>query len=125
MPDVIDSSGWLEYFTEGGNAGAFDEPLNSSDLVVPTITIFEVYKLVSRLRSVPAAQQCVALMLRHTVVELDVGLAVVAAAMSAQLRLPMADSIILATARRHGATLWTQDADFAGVDGVRYLPKPG
>lgn len=119
--NVVDSSAWLEYFADGPNAGFFARAVESvGDLLVPTLCLFEVYKRVMALRGDDAALQVVAVMQQGAVVDLDAGLALVAARTSIETRLPLADSIILATARSRGATLWTQDADFATVPGVRY-----
>ncbi|MFO8003915.1 type II toxin-antitoxin system VapC family toxin [Thioalkalivibrio sp.] len=121
--NVVDSSGWLEYFGDGPNAEAFAEPLaKPEELVVPAISIFEVFKRVLQQRDETAAIQAAALMQQGRVVALDGSLAMAAAKLSVDLVLPMADSIILTTAREFGAMLWTQDADFDGIEGVRYLP---
>ena len=120
--NVVDSSGWLEFFADGPNANCFAEPLSDVEkLVVPAISIFEVFKRVMQQRGETAAIQAAALMQHGQVVPLDGDLAVNAAKLSAELRLPMADSIILLTARHFGATLWTQDADFESLPGVRYF----
>jgi predicted nucleic acid-binding protein len=122
--NVVDSSAWLEYFADGPNAEAFAEPLRDvAALVVPAITIYEVFKVVCRQRGEDAALQAVALMQQGTVVELSASLAMSAAKTSLDLKLPMADSIILVTARLHNALLWTQDEHFRDVDGVRFFPK--
>jgi len=122
---VVDSSAWLEFFADGPNAEAFLEPLSSPEqLIVPTITLYEVSKVVQRQRGRDAAIQVLAVMQQGREVSLDAPLAIQAAALGLELGLPMADSIILATARAHGATLWTQDEDFRDLDGVRYFPKP-
>ena len=122
--NVVDSSGWLEYFADGPNAGAFEDALLAVDeLVVPAISIYEVFKRVLQQRSESEALEAVALMEQGQVVPLDSSLAMQAARLSVELRLPMADSIILATAYTHDAILWTQDADFSGIDGVRYFQK--
>jgi len=92
-------------------------------LIIPTITLFEVFKRVRMQRGLGAALEAVAIMRRGTVVDLDGDLAIEAADLSAELRLPMADSLILATARRFNATLWTQDADFDGMEGVEFRPR--
>lgn len=124
--NVVDSSGWLEFFADGPNADVFAVPLGMRDtLLVPSITIYEVFKVVCRQRGEDAALQAAALMQQGTVVELAPSLAMVAAKTSLELSLPMADSIILATARLHDAILWTQDEHFSGVDGVRYFPASG
>lgn len=122
--NLVDSSGWLEYFAGGPNAGVFAPPLQSTDtLVVPTLSIYEVFKRVYAQRGEEDALAAVALMEQGHVVELDSSTALTAARLSLQLKLPMADSIMLATAAHHEATFWTQDADFAGVPGVRYVPR--
>ena len=121
--NVVDSSGWLEYFAAGKNAAFFARAIeDTSRLIVPTLSLFEVFKRVLQQRGEPGALQAVALMHQGRVVDLDATLALAAARLSAEERLPLADSVILATARAHGATLWTQDADFEGRDGVRYVP---
>jgi predicted nucleic acid-binding protein len=120
--NVVDSSGWLEYFANGKNAGFFAPAIEDpSRLVVPTLSLFEVFKRVLQQRGDPPALQAVALMHQGRVVDLDATLALAAARLSVVERLPLADSVMLATARAFGATLWTQDADFAGRDGVRYV----
>lgn len=122
--NVVDSSGWLEYFADGPNAAAFAKPIQATGtLVVPTLALFEVFKRVMSQRGEDAALEAAAVMRQGRVVSLDDALALEAARLSIDHRLPMADSIILATARAHRATLWTQDADFKNVESVRYLPK--
>lgn len=122
--NVVDSCGWLEFFADGPNAEAFEAVLvKREELIVPALSIFEVFKRVLQQRDEADAIQAVALMQQGDVVDLDASLAMTAARISYELKMPMADSIILATARRFHATLWTQDADFEGVAGVRYLPK--
>lgn len=122
--NVVDSSAWLEFFADGPNAGDFALPLSDrASLVVPTITIYEVFKVVCRQRGEDAALQAAALMQQGRAVELSPSLAMIAARTSLELALPMADSIILATARLHDAILWTQDEHFQGLPGVRYFPK--
>ena len=123
--NVVDSSGWLEYFADGPNATEFAKPIQAtSTLVVPSISLFEVFKRVMTQRGEDAALEAIALMRQGRVVPLDDVLALDGARLSVEHHLPMADSIILATALAHKATLWTQDADFEYVSGVRYLPKP-
>jgi toxin FitB len=124
--NVIDSSAWLEYFANGPNAQFFAPALaEPSQILVPSITLFEVFKRVLVQRDQTAAVQAVALMQQGRVLELTAALATGAAELSVQLKLPLADSIILATARFHNATLWTQDAHFEGLAGVRYVKKTG
>lgn len=122
--NVIDSSAWLEYFADGANARHFVEAITEIEqLLVPSITLFEVFKRVLQQRDENMALQAVALMRQGRVIDLDRNLALFAAKLSHELRLPMADSIILATTRRHKALLWTQDADFEGMADVRYFSK--
>jgi predicted nucleic acid-binding protein len=116
---LVDSSGWLEYFADGPNAGVFAKLLQDPEnLVVPTVCVYEVYKIVLRQRGPSDALQAVALMRQGQIVELTESTALLAAELSLAHKLPMADSIILATARTHKAHVWTQDADFAGIEGV-------
>jgi predicted nucleic acid-binding protein len=122
--NVVDSSGWLEFFADSANAGNYAAPLcDTAALIVPSITIFEVFKVVCRQRGEDAALQAAALMQQGTVIDLTPALATLAAKTSLDLSLPMADSIILCTARLHDATLWTQDEHFATIPGVRYFAK--
>lgn len=122
--NVVDSSGWLEYLADGPNADFFSVAIEDSvALVVPTISLYEVFKRVLLQRGEADALRAAALMMQGQIVDLDRQMALDAARMSVELRLPMADSIILATALAHEATLWTQDADFEGINGVKYAAK--
>ena len=122
--NVVDSSGWLEYFANGKNASFFAPSLEATtQLVVPSLSLYEVFKRLLQQRGEESALQAAALMLQGIVVELDANLALAAARLSLELRLPLADSVILATARAYGATLWTQDEDFEGHAGVRYVAR--
>ncbi len=122
--NIVDSSGWLAYFANEPNARHFLIPLkDSSTLIVPSITIYEVFKVVLRESSENEALQAVAAMRKGTVVDLTAARAMAASKLSLEWRLPMADSIILAAAVEFGATLWTQDADFKKIEGVKYFPK--
>lgn len=119
--NVVDSSAWLEYFANGPNAAFFAPPIEKTpDLIVPSLTLYEVFKRVLQQRDEGAALQAVATMQQGTVIDLDASLAVAAAKISVEHRLPLADSVILATAHAHGAVLWTQDADFEGMPGVEF-----
>ena len=112
--NVVDSSGWLEYFAGGPNANFFAKPIESTaQLVVPTLSLYEVFKKIAHQRGDGDALQAVAVMQQGRVVDLSSTLALSAAKLSLQLSIPMADSVILATARATDAVLWTQDADFA------------
>ena len=122
--NIVDSSGWLEYFADGPNASFFSRPLQeTADLIVPTITIYEVFKVVLRQRSESDALQSAALMQQGSVIDLTPNISILAARTSIEHRLPMADSIILATSRVLGAIIWTQDSDFKNIDGVQYVAK--
>jgi len=122
--NIVDSSGWIEYFTEGPNSGFFAGAIEKVDeLIVPALAVYEVFKWVSRERGETQALKAIAHMQLGEVVDLDSKLAIYAARLSLQAKLPMADSIIYATARASEATLWTQDDDFAGLDDVKYIAK--
>ena len=122
--NVVDSSGWLEYFADAPNAQFFASAIESvAELIVPSISIYEVFKRVLQQKDEATALQVVALIAQGQVVELSQTLALSAAKISHDLKIPMADSIILATARAHNATLWTQDVDLAGIDNVQYISK--
>jgi predicted nucleic acid-binding protein len=124
--NLVDSSAWLEYFADGPNADFFAAALeDTGNLVVPTICLLEVFKRVLQQRGETHALNVVTQMQQGRVVELDAELALNAARLSFDLKLPLADSVILATARAHRATIWTQDADFKGLPGVKYRAKPG
>ena len=126
QPTVVDSSGWIEVFTDGPKAGPFLDVLDAEAiLIVPAISILEVFKWVLREHSEAQAIQAVAAMQRAQVVNLDSSLAITAAQLSHNLRLPMADSIILATARIHRARLYTMDSDFQGLSDVEFIAKSG
>ena len=122
--NVVDSSGWLEYLADGPNADFFaNSILATADLLVPTLSLYEVFKRVLQQRGEGDALQAVALMQQGTIVELSCSLALSAARISLNDKIPMADSIMLATARAYGATLWSQDSDFANITGVSYIAK--
>ncbi len=122
--NVVDSSGWLEYFADEPNADFFAPAIeNKKDLIVPAISLYEVFKRVYQQRSEDDALKAVAQMLQGQIVDLSAPLAIRAAKTSLDLGLPMADSIILATAIAHEATLWTQDEHFKDIAGVRYVEK--
>ena len=119
--NVVDSSGWLEYFAGGPHARFFAPAIEDTpQLVVPSLSLYEVFKRVLQQRDESAALSAVAVMHQAQVVDLTSPLALSAAALSVAHRLPMADSVMYATARAFEAVLWTQDADFEGLPGVRY-----
>jgi predicted nucleic acid-binding protein len=123
--NVVDSSGWLEYFGKGVNGARFAALIQKSvDLIVPTISIYEVFKRVAGQRGEEDALKAIGLMTTGKVVELNQEIAILAAVISMEHKLPMADSMMLATARTYHATLWTQDEHFKGLEGVNYIEKP-
>ncbi len=122
--NVVASSAWIEYFTNSPNAEAFAEPIETTDrLIVASISVLEVFRWVYREHGETGALRAAALMQQGHVVDLDSTLALYAAKLGVEHRLPLADSVILATARVFGATLWTQDRDFEGIVGVEYHSK--
>ncbi len=121
--NIVDSSGWLEYFSDGFNAEYYKQPLqNPSDLIVPSITIYEVFKVVLREADEKNALLSIAAMQKGTVVDLNPSIAINAAKLSLNHHLPMADSIILATAKKYDCLIWTQDSDFKNLPNVNYFP---
>ena len=121
--NVVDSSGWLEYFADGPSAGFFAPAIeDATDLLVPTLSLYEVFKRVLQQRGENAALTAIAVMQQSEVVELTAPLALSAATISVRHKLPMADSVMYATARAFDATLWTQDADFENLPHIRFRP---
>ena len=122
--NVVDSSAWLEYFADGPNASRFAQPIEDvKRLVVPSICMLEVFKRVLQQRGEPSALQAAALMRQGFVSDLTTEIALSAARIGFEIKLPLADSVVLATARKHAATLWTQDSDFEKIEGVKYFAK--
>ena len=122
--NIVDSSGWLAYFADEPNAKHFLTPLSDSALlVVPTVTMYEVFTVILRESSENEALQAVVAMQKGTVVDLNPPLAIAASKLSIEHQLPMADSIILATAQEFKAVIWTQDSDFKNMSKVKYFPK--
>lgn len=122
--NLVDSSAWLEYFADGPNAAFFAPAIEKpGELIVPTIVVFEVYKRIRQQRARHAALEAVATLRAGQIVDLTLTLAIAAATLSHSEKLPMADSIILATARAENAVIWTQDADFERITGVKFRAK--
>lgn len=122
--NVVDSSGWLEYFTKGKNGPVFLPIIQDTDnLIVPTVAIYEVFKRVVLTLGEESALYIAGVMSAGQEVEMDRKIAIDAAYLSADLKLSMADSIILATARAYEAVLWTQAAHFKDIEGVQYIEK--
>ncbi len=122
--NVVDTSAWLEYFGDGPNASEFAKAIEDpDDLVVPALTVFEVFKRTHQIADETAALDAVAVMMQGRIVNLDASLAIEAARTSIETGLAMADSIILATARAEDAVLWTQDSHFEDLEMVEFRPK--
>lgn len=122
--NVVDSSAWLEYFGDGPNASEFAPAIeNLDELVVPALTLYEVFKRTHQIADESVALDAAAVMMQGRVVELDAMLALDAARLSLDTGLAMADAVILATARADDAVLWTQDAHFDGLENVEFRPK--
>ena len=122
--NLVDSSAWLEYFAAGPQAGQFAAAIEDvASLLVPTIVLLEVTRRVLQQRGEDEALQVAAMLHQGQVLALDSGVALSAAQLGVAHKLPVADSIIYATAKQYGATVWTMDADFSGLTGVRYFPK--
>lgn len=122
--NLVDSCGWLEYYADGPNAefyaSAVEDPEN---LVIPSICIYEVFRKILQQGGEAPALQSVALMHQGLVVDLSSSLALSAAKIGMEMKLPLADSIILATARAYDAVIWTQDAHFKNIKGVQYIER--
>lgn len=122
--NLVDSSGWLEYLADGPQAPEFEKPLkNTERLIVPTICLYEVFKVVLRERGEDDALQAAALMKQGRIVDLSEAIALDAARLSHGLKIPAADSIILATGRMLQSTIWTMDIDFKDMPGIKYFPE--
>ena len=120
--NIVDSSGWLEYFAEGHNASFFASAIQRpQELLIPTLSIYEVFKRIVQQKDESDGLRAVAAMHQGTILPLDETLALTAARLSLDTKLPMADSIILASARSTESVLWTQDRHFQGMEGVRYV----
>jgi predicted nucleic acid-binding protein len=122
--NIVDSSGWIEYFADAKNADFF-APLieNTKNLIVPSISLTEVFKHVLRQSSEKQAFESIECMLQGSIIDLDIEISLSAAKLGVQYKIPLADSIILATGIMHEATIWTQDADFKGLPYVKYISK--
>ena len=122
--NVVDSSGWLEYFGKAENSHFFAPIIHQTDtLIIPSISLYEVYKKIALQRDEEEALSAIGWMSTGKIVELTREIALFAADLSVEYKLPMADSMILATARANDATLWTQDEHFKDLEDVRYIEK--
>ncbi len=122
--NLVDSSGWLEYFADGKNSDFFTTAIEDTEnLIVSTINIYEVFKCILQQRNENDAIQAVAVMHQARVVDVTSSLSLFAARISYETKLPMADSLILATAKSMKAIFWTQDSDFKEIPDVKYIRK--
>jgi predicted nucleic acid-binding protein len=122
--NLVDSCGWLEYFADSSYADFYAPAIeDTGTLIVPTICILEVFKRVLQQRGEDAALQVAAVMHQGQVVSMSESIALRAAKVGNQLKLPLAYSVILATAQTYGALVWTQDAHFKDIEGVKYSEK--
>lgn len=122
--NIVDSSGWLEYFADGQNADFFAPAIENTDqLLVPVICVYEVFKRILQQQGLGAAETCIADLYKGTLIEVTSPLAISAAVISAEMKLPMADSLILAAARAYEAVLWTQEEHFKGIPGVQFIAR--
>jgi len=123
--NLVDTSGWLEYFTDGKNAKLFAPAIeNTSKLLVSVINLYEVYKKVATSKNESEAKYAVGLMMQTKIVELDSSISILAARLSIETKIPMVDSLIYISARSNNAVVWTQDYDFKNLEGVKFI-KPG
>lgn len=122
--NLVDSSGWLEYFTDGKNAKVFAPVIEDSEnLIVSAINLYEIYRKILSERDKNSALEAIAVMQQAAVLDVTPSISIQAANISCELKIPMADSLIYATALQAEAMVWTQDADFKGLDSVRYIKK--
>ena len=119
--NLVDTSGWIEYFFEANNASFFAVPIeDTQNLLVPVICLYEVFKKVNMVADESKALHVIAQMKQGRVVNLREDIALKAAMISIRNKLPMADSIIYATGLIENAIIWTQDQDFKGLSGVNF-----
>ncbi len=122
--NVVDSSGWLEYFSDTENASFFAKAIQDiENLIVPTICIYEVFKRMTVFEGKDSALRAVGVMSLGKVIDLTLQISLSAAKISLEHKLALADSAILAIARANNATLWTQDEHFKNLEGVKYIEK--
>ncbi|MBI5412738.1 type II toxin-antitoxin system VapC family toxin [Candidatus Peregrinibacteria bacterium] len=122
--NIVDSSAWLEYFAGTKYAKNFEKAIEATEiLLVPAIVIYEVFKKILLEKDEHTALHVIAHMKLGKIIDMDLEIALKAAQLSGKHQLPMADSIILATAQKHNATIFTQDADFKPFKNVRYFTK--
>jgi len=122
--NLVDSSGWLEYFADGKNAKYFAPVIEKTNkLLVSSINLYEVFKKVLQVKDEKHALQAIGLMQQAKVIQIDSTIAINAAKFSYEKKIPMADSLIYITARKFKAKVWTQDSDFKDLEGVEFIRK--
>jgi predicted nucleic acid-binding protein len=122
--NLVDSSGWLSYLLDEPNAGRFVQSIvNTEELIVPSIVVLEVYRHLRRSLGIETAAQAVSTLIDCQTVDLTREIAILAGELGIRYKLPLADSVVLATARSFNAILWTQDSDFEGLENVEYIPR--
>lgn len=122
--NLVDSSGWLEYFSDGKNAKLFAPAIeNNSELIVSAVNLYEVYKKIMTLKNENSAKEAIGTMMQAKVEEVSSSIALSAARLSLEFKIPMADSLIYATAQINNAIVWTQDYDFKDLKDVKFIKK--
>jgi predicted nucleic acid-binding protein len=122
--NLVDSSGWIEFFQAGGNGPVFKPVIEDRNaLLVPTIALFEVHKVLSRRLPADLVERCLQVMRLGRVLDFTDARAIAASQIAARHQLAMADAAMYSMAQEFGATFWTQDADYQGLVGVNYFPK--
>ena len=122
--NLVDSSGWLEYFADSKNANFFSKTIeDTTNLIVSAINIYEVFKKILKERDEHSALVAISVMQQATIKDVDFNISILAAKLSIDHKIPMADSLILATAKLYKATLWTQDSDFKDMPEVHFVEK--
>lgn len=122
--NIVDSSAWLEYFGGTKRAQYFRKIIkNLNELLIPSIVLYEVFKKIHQQNGRKEGIKAIAQMKQGKVVDLDMKMSLLAATLSLQYKLPMADSIILATSQTYKAVIWTQDSDFKKIPNVKYFRK--
>jgi predicted nucleic acid-binding protein len=122
--NIVDASGWIEFFLAGTNGPKFKPVIeNTSELLVSSVNMYEVHRVLSRKLPVELRDMCLQVMRRAPVIEFNDERAIAASELSLKHGLAMADAAMYAIALEHKAVLWTQDADYQGLKGVKYFPK--
>ena len=122
--NIVDSSGWIEYFTAGANGPLFRKVIvQNEDLIVPAVSIYEVHKRLSQLSPLGIVDECIAVMQKHRVVTLTAERAIAASRIAIKHQLAMADAMMYAIALEFDALFWTQDIDYKGLANIEFNVK--